>query len=109
MSSQTFFILGAIVFAQIGGDYFVKNSAEHSNGIFSTVFLLGALLYGATAVGWYYLMRIHSLAEIGVLYSASTIILLAVLGHFVFKEEVGLRQLAGMALAVLAIFVMREP
>ena len=100
-------ILLAIVVAQIGGDYFVKIASTGAGGLFTVTFMIGMLLYGATAIGWYFLMKIHSLAEIGVIYSASTLILLAVLGHIAFNEAIGLRQLLGLSLALVSIVIMK--
>jgi multidrug transporter EmrE-like cation transporter len=40
------------------------------------------------------------------MYSASTIILLAALGFFVFKEAFGLREVLGISLAIAAVVVM---
>ena len=51
-------------------------------------------------------MKSHSLAMIGVMYSASTIILLALLGYVVFKEAFGLRAAVGLTLAIAAVAVM---
>ena len=104
---ESIFILLAIVVVQIGGDYFVKIASTGADGLFSLAFMIGMLLYGATAIGWYFLMKIHSLAEIGVIYSASTLILLAALGHVAFNESVGLRQLFGLSLAVVSIVIMK--
>jgi len=53
-------------------------------------------------------MRTHSLAMIGVLYSASTIVLLAALGVFVFKEPFGWREVLGLSLAVASVLVMSQ-
>ena len=59
-----------------------------------------------TKLGWYFLMKSHSLAAIGVLYSASTILLLTALGYFVFKENIGLKDGLGITLAILSVVVM---
>ena len=100
-------ILLAITVVTLIGDWCIKLASERQDGLVSPVFLIGAVLYGAPAVGWFYLMRNNSLAMIGVLYSASTILLLAVLGTFVFHESFGLRQGIGLAMAVAAVVVMR--
>lgn len=52
------------------------------------------------------LMKSHSLATISVMYSASTIILLALLGYVVFKEAFGWREAVGLTLAIAAVAVM---
>lgn len=53
-------------------------------------------------------MKSHSLAMIGVFYSASTIVLLATLGFFVFKEALGMREMFGISLAISAVLVMSQ-
>ena len=77
-----------------------------SFGMMSVWFAGGALAYSLAAIGWYCLMKDNSLATIGVMFSASTILMLAALGYFVFKEQFGLREAAGVSLAILAIVVM---
>jgi multidrug transporter EmrE-like cation transporter len=51
-------------------------------------------------------MKSNSLATIGVMFSASTILLLSALGYFVFKEQFGIREALGVFLAILAVVVM---
>ena len=99
-------ILGAVVVVTIFGDYFIKLASVKPDGLTSPLLLLGALFYATSAVGWYFLMKIHSLAAIGALYSAATILVLAALGFFVFKEAIGLREGIGIALALLAVAVL---
>ncbi|MEM8570470.1 MAG: transporter [Pseudomonadota bacterium] len=90
------------------GDYLIKLASERTNGMHSTMFLLGAVFYGLPAFGWFFLMRSHSLAAIGVLYSASTMLLLAALGVFAFNESFGLREGLGLSLAIAAVLVMSQ-
>lgn len=101
-------ILTAIVITQISGDYFVKIASGRPDSLMSLNLAIGVMLYGATALGWYFLMKVHSLAEIGVIYSASTILILAALGYFAFHEAIGFRQAVGLTLAVASVFVMQS-
>ena len=103
---NTSIILAAIVVTQIIGDYFIKLASGRADGILTSTFMLGVVFYSATAFGWYFLMKSHSLAAIGVLYSASTILLLTALGYFVFKENIGLKDGLGITLAILSVVVM---
>lgn len=103
---KSMLILLAITVATLIGDYCIKLASERSGGLTSSTFLFGATLYAIPAAGWFFLMRQHSLATIGVFYSASTIVLLAVLGFFVFKESFGLREAIGISLAVASVIVM---
>lgn len=103
---KSMLILFAITAATLVGDYCIKLASERTSGVTSYTFYLGAILYALPAVGWFFLMRQHSLATIGVFYSASTIILLAALGYFVFKENFGMREMVGIMLAVASVVVM---
>lgn len=99
-------ILAAIVALTVVGDYSIKAASQQGGGLFTRAFLLGALLYGLPAIGWYYLMQAHSLAAIGVFYSAVTLLLLAGMGTLVFKESFGLREVVGLSLALASVVVM---
>ena len=103
---NSFLILTAIIIMTIVGDYCIKLASGKPDGLTSQVFILGAVLYGIPAIGWYFLMKSHSLAAIGVFYSASTILLLTALGYFVFNESIGLKDGLGVTLAILSVVVM---
>jgi drug/metabolite transporter (DMT)-like permease len=101
-------ILALISLFTVLGDYWIKLSTTRPDGLASPVFILGALVYGSTAIGWFFLMRSHSLALIGVVYSAVTMIMLAALGYVMFKETLALRDWLGLSLAVAGVLVMRH-
>lgn len=90
----------------IVGDYFIKLASQEEDGLMSRNFIIGAILYGLPAFGWYFLMRHSSLAALGIFYSASTIILLAAMGFVVFREPFGMREAIGIALAVASVVVI---
>ncbi len=96
-------ILVVIILLTLLGDYLIKIASQKPSGLFTFTFLLGALFYALPAVGWFYLMRSHSLAMIGVFYSAGTILLLAGLGYFVFGERIGSREVLGFAIAAVYV------
>jgi len=100
-------IVAVISLLTMLGDLCIKLATTHHQGVWSAFFVLGVLLYAVPAFGWFVLMRTHSLAAIGVIYSAATLILLAGLGHFAFNEALGPRQAAGVALAVVAVLLMQ--
>jgi undecaprenyl phosphate-alpha-L-ara4N flippase subunit ArnF len=103
---KTALILTAIIAVTLVGDYLIKLASQRAGHPTSVTFLVGALLYALPAIGWFYLMRSHSLAAIGVFYSSATILILAGLGYFVFNEGFGLRELLGVSLAIAAVVVM---
>lgn len=102
----SFMILAALVVVTVAGDYFIKLASGKPDGLTSPLLLLGALFYGVSVVGWYFLMKTHSLAVIGALYSAATILVLAALGYFVFKESIGLREGLGITLAFVSVILL---
>lgn len=103
---KTVLILMAVTGATLLGDYFIKIASGKSDGLLSLNFVAGIVLYALPAVGWYFLMKSHSLAVIGVLYSTTTLVLLALLGVFVFNETFGWREGAGITLALAAVLIV---
>lgn len=103
---RSFLILAAITVATIAGDYLIKLASAQDRGLANPLLLAGMIIYGLTGAGWFYLMRAHSLAAIGVIYSAATMLLLAGLGVFAFHEPFGWREALGIGLAVAAMAVM---
>lgn len=103
---KTALILCAITMMTLFGDYCIKLASGKPEGLLSAQFSIGAILYGTTAIGWFFLMKSQSLAMIGVLFSVSTMIMLAALGVFVFKEAFGWREAIGISLAIMAVAVM---
>jgi drug/metabolite transporter (DMT)-like permease len=99
-------ILIVIILLTLLGDHFIKVASQKPSGLLTPTFLLGALLYALPAVGWFYLMRSHSLAMIGVFYSAGTILVLAGLGYLVFGERIGSREVLGFRFAIAAVNVV---
>jgi multidrug transporter EmrE-like cation transporter len=51
-------------------------------------------------------MRSQSLTAIGVLFAASNVVGLAAMGVLLFGEKFGVRELAGISLAVMAVAVI---
>lgn len=103
---RTALILIGVTGATLLGDYFIKVASGKAVGLLSPTFAAGLMLYALPAVGWYFLMKSHSLAVIGVLYSAATLILLAMLGVFMFNETFGWREGLGIALALMAVVIV---
>ncbi|WP_424928541.1 hypothetical protein [Amaricoccus tamworthensis] len=103
---NTVLLLVAVSLMTLAGDYFIKLASSRPDGLNSVMFVTGALLYGLPAFGWFFLMRSHSLAAVAVFYSASTLLLMAALGHVVFREPLGLREIIGGTLAIMSVAVM---
>lgn len=99
-------VLIAIIALTAAGDYAIKYASGRDNAFTSWQFLCGIVLYGLPAVGWLVLMREYSLAQIGVIYSSATILVLTALGVFAFGEHLSARQMAGIAAAIASIWLV---
>jgi drug/metabolite transporter (DMT)-like permease len=102
----SFALLSLVTAATVVGDYLIKIASDRADGLLTYHFVLGALLYGLPAFGWFYLMREHSLALTAVMYSAATMIFLALLGHLAFQEPLRVKDLVGLVLAVSAVVLL---
>lgn len=97
------FVLSIIT---VGGDLLVKEASLH-DGFKGWPWLLGGgLVYGLTAVGWFYLMRKEDLSIIGVIYSLTVAVSLFVLGVFLYKEKVTPIELVGMGMAITSLVIL---
>ncbi|HMQ92947.1 MAG TPA: hypothetical protein PKA33_08390 [Amaricoccus sp.] len=96
-------VITAAVVLGVSGDYFLKMASGKDRALATLEFGAGASLYMLSAIGCLYAMRHMSLASIGVWYALGTILLLAGLGIFVFKEELTSREMAGIALAFVSL------
>ena len=99
-------ILVAVAAATLVSDYFIKAAALSATGIHNPLLTIGAVIYGLTAIGWFFLMRSHSLAMVAVIYTAMTTIVLAGMGYFLFDEGFRARDGIGVALAILTLSIM---
>ena len=102
------FVIGSVISVTLLGDYFIKRATLEPSGLTSLSFSIGVAAYGLSAIGWFYLMKSHSLTTISVLFSASMLILLPILGRFIFLEPFRSRDVIGVGLALLAIIVMKR-
>lgn len=84
------------------GDDLLKQASERSEFLSYTV-LAGALLYALTAPLWAHIMQAKSLAQVGVIYAAMTLIGLYALGWLRYGEVPTNWQLISLALAIAAV------
>ena len=89
----------------IAGDTLIKVAADRSI-IVSKPMAAGILLYGISAICWYFALRHVGLAQAAVAYSMLTLIALALIGWYAFGETMGPREIAGLACACLAMVLM---
>ena len=101
-------IIAVILLAGIGtlGDFFIKLSGSGSKYMLYQPFIIGMFIYALTAVGLFYVMKHIKLGTLGIFYSLTTIILLAIIGAVFFKEQFNTYDIVGMALGILSIILL---
>lgn len=103
---QSYMVLAGIVAFTSVGDFALKHASLKMAPFASSWLFGGAALYALTACGWVVLMQSHNLAQIGVLYSAATILALTGVGILFFGESLSSRQMLGLAAALLSVVLM---
>ena len=87
-------------------DSFIKHSSIQTAFAGWKYLVLGAFIYGATAFGWFFVMRKMKLSTLGVIYALSCVVLLALVSVFYFKEKISSIEIVGIVLAVISILIM---
>ena len=87
-------------------DYFLKRASEQAASTHTGWFWLGLAVYATMASGWVYVMRHLSFAEIGIVYSVTTVLLLTGVGVVVLGETLRGSELLGVAMAVGSVLLL---
>jgi drug/metabolite transporter (DMT)-like permease len=87
-------------------DYFLKLASERDVVTRSPWFWLGLGVYAGMASGWVYVMRHLSFAEIGIVYSVTTVLLLTLVGVVVLRETLHGYEMLGATMALASLFLL---
>lgn len=108
MMSETRIAL-LIVFAlsalTVVADVLIKKASDQ-NQLWSGFFLMGALIYGLSAFGWFYALRSLNLATLGGVYSLSTVVMIAAAGVVFFQEKLQPAEILVLVVALISIIVL---
>lgn len=88
------------------GDYFLKLSGHGAKYIDWKWFLIGAIVYSSTTVGWFFVMKHIKLGTLGIVYAVTTVIALTVVGVFFFKESLNYYEIAGLVMGIASITLL---
>ncbi|WP_413174171.1 hypothetical protein [Anabaena azotica] len=101
-------ILIAVALSSLGvlGDYFLKIASNNESSLQTRWFLFGVVILASTAFGWVYTMKHLKLATIGVIYSVSTVVLLALVGVTFFQESLNPYEIVGILLAITSLVLL---
>lgn len=100
-------ILGLAVLGTLA-DIALKTASQSPRPLLSQWFVAGAAGYALTAVGWVFVLRHLKLAAVGGIYCVATMLLLAIAGALVFRETLRASEIAGVALAVASVWLLRR-
>ncbi|HLC52129.1 MAG TPA: transporter [Candidatus Nanoarchaeia archaeon] len=70
------------------------------------ILILGAIIYGLTAFGWFFIMRKIKLSTLGVLYSVSMVVFLTLVSVFYFKEKISTLEIVGISMAIVSLVIL---
>jgi drug/metabolite transporter (DMT)-like permease len=87
-------------------DALIKHSSLQNAFSGWQMLILGAIIYGLTAFGWFFVMRKIKLSTLGVLYGVSCIILLTLVSVFYFKEKITSLELFGILLGLVSLIIL---
>ena len=88
------------------GDMLVKHASLQNAFSGWHILILGAVLYGVTAFGWFFVMRRIRLSTLGALYGVSCVILLTLVSVFYFKEKINPMEILGIFLAIISLIIL---
>lgn len=100
------FLLLLIEVICIYGDYYIKKASMEEQWGGWKMLVFGSLLYGVSAIGFFLLMRMFKVFTVGMLHSFGVIFLSIGLSLFVFKEKITSREILGLVLGVISIFLL---
>lgn len=100
------FVTILLALAGVASDYFLKVASGSPRPVANLHFLAGLIIAGSLAFGWVVVMPKLKLAYIGVIYSLTIVLFLALVGHFVFKESLRPMEWLGVGLAVVSLMLL---
>ena len=96
----------ALAAVTVLADYFLKVSSSDSHPFKTKTFLIGITLYGLSAFGWVYMFKQTKMSTIGVIYSLTTVLMLAAVGILIFNESLNKLEVTGIIFAITSIVLL---
>ena len=96
----------ALSLITVVADVFIKNASLYDGFSGWKLLVVGAIIYGLTAFGWFFVMRGAKLSFLGVLYSVIVILCLTLVSVFYFKEKLSGMEMFGIGLAISSLVIL---
>ena len=101
-----FLLIIALELVSIFADYLIKRASLQAGWVGWKPLLIGGFIYGATAIGWFYAMRVYKLFTINMFHSFFVIAVSILMSQFIFGEKLTMRELVGIALGIASIVLL---
>lgn len=98
------FLLGVGLSAvTVFADALIKHASQHRS---SWALVAGAVIYGLTAVGWYFVMGRLRLSTVGAVYAITCVVLLTLTSIVWFREQLSAFEALALVLAICSIGIL---
>ena len=87
-------------------DALIKHASLQNSFSGWQMLILGAVIYGLTAFGWFFVMRKIKLSSVVVLYAVSCVVFLTLISVFYFKEKITILEVFGIFLAIISLIIL---
>lgn len=87
-------------------DAFIKHASLQNAFSGWPMLISGAVIYGLTAFGWFFVMRKVKLSTLGVLYSISVVVFLTLVSVFYFKERTSPIEIVAIGMAIISLVIL---
>lgn len=95
-----------MIILSVAGDYLIKKSSL-LGGVFGWKHLAaGCMVYGISAVGWFWVYRYAKIFTVGAFYSLGVIAVSIILSLVVFKEKINSWEIFGLVLGTVACVIL---
>jgi drug/metabolite transporter (DMT)-like permease len=103
---KTTLISIAMIIITILGDYFIKKASvlQHFTGW--KLLVLGGILYGLSALGWFYVYRSTKFFTVGAIHSFGIIVMTILLSVLIFKEKISGSEIFGLILGIISLAIL---
>ena len=92
----------------VAADYFLKIAGSGPTFIQIRPFVFGFILQASTAIGWFFVLKYMKFVQVGVFYSVSIVLMLALIGVWRFDEELATREILGICFAVASLLLLAK-
>ena len=108
MNKVVLSLVATVLLALVGvfADSLIKASGAGQKFIAWGTFLIGMLIYASTAFGWFFVLKNVKLSTLGAFYAVTTVLALALVSVFYFKESLNVYEMVGIFLAIGSLILL---